>query len=256
MRRLVEVTSRVLVGTSDFCTTTTTVIAADDGTCLVVDPAAQPAEIGELAADLGELGLQVSAGFATHPHWDHVLWSAELGDVPRYATATTVDVIDAQRDEALRLAEESAPGHDHTLFGRLTPLPTNTSTIPWPGPTVRVIEHHAHAPGHAALHIPGEGVLLTGDMCSDIEIPLLDLRQPDPVGDYRHALDVFSAVHGVHRVVPGHGSVGDGIELHRRIEADRRYLDELETGRGDDDPRLTEDWLRQSHRSHLAHMAA
>jgi glyoxylase-like metal-dependent hydrolase (beta-lactamase superfamily II) len=45
-----------------------------------------------------------------------------------------------------------------------------------PGPQVRIIEHQAHAPGHAALLIEERGVLVAGDMLSDVLIPMLDLN--------------------------------------------------------------------------------
>lgn len=253
--RLVNVTDRVLVGTSEFCTTTATVIIGSEGGCLLVDPAVTPADIGELAADLRRLDLHVVAGFSTHPHWDHVLWSADLGAAPRYATAAAERALAADFSRSLSLAEEFAPGHDAALFGRLTPLPASEKSIKWSGPEVRVIEHSAHAPGHAALHVLSDGVLLVGDMCSDVEIPLLDTQAADPVADYRNALELFAAVDGVRHVVPGHGTVGDGAELSRRIAADRRYLDALESGGGADDPRLTEDWLLEAHRAHLSSLA-
>ena len=246
-----NLTDRILVGTSELYTTTTTVIIGADGGCLLVDPAVTPTDIAELVADLRRLGLHVLAGFSTHPHWDHVLWSAELSAAPRYATAAAVRALAADFDRGSRLAEEFAPGHDAGLFGQLTALSAGTESIPWDGPQVRVIEHRAHAPGHAALFVPSEGVLLTGDMCSDIEIPLLDTKASDAVTDYRHALDLFAAVDGVRHVIPGHGHVGDGAELRRRIAADRQYMDALESGGGGDDPRLKEGWLVEAHRAHL-----
>jgi glyoxylase-like metal-dependent hydrolase (beta-lactamase superfamily II) len=253
VRRLVAITDRILVGTSELYTTTTTVIIGSRGGCLVVDPAVTPADIAELAADLRRLELRVVAGFSTHPHWDHVLWSAGLGVAPRYATADAVRAIAADFERSWRLAEEFAPGNDAGLFGRLTALSAGTESIPWDGPEARLIEHRAHAPGHAALFLPSEGVLLTGDMCSDIEIPLLDTKASDAVADYRRALDLFASVDGVRHVIPGHGHVGDGAELQRRITADRQYLDALESGGGGDDPRLIEDWLVEAHRAHLFH---
>jgi hydroxyacylglutathione hydrolase len=256
MGRLTFLSDHVLVGTSEFCTTTTTVIIGTGGRCLVVDPAVTPADIADLVADLRHLELRVVAGFSTHPHWDHVLWTAELGAAPRYATAANVAAIDADFERSRRLADEHAPGHDAALFGRLTALPRGATSIPWDGPEVRLYEHRAHAPGHAALHVPADGVLLTGDMCSDIEIPLLDTDAPEPVADYRRALDLFAAVDGARYLVPGHGTVGDGAELRRRIDVDRRYLDALETGAGASDPRLTEDWLAEAHQSHLHRVRA
>ena len=250
MAGLVAVTRNVLVATHAFCTSTTTVIAGDDG-CLVVDPGITPADLDELAAELTTRRLRVAAGFATHPHWDHVLWSRALGaDVPRFATADCVAAATAGRDRDLASAQAEAPGTDGDLFARLTPLPDGgrgaVPAVPWRGPHAEVVAHRAHAPGHAALVV--DGVLIAGDMCSDVEVPLLDLDAADPLGDYHHALDLFEALAGdVRWVVPGHVRVGDGAELRRRLAADRRYLNELAAGRGDDDPRLTVDWLVRDH---------
>lgn len=241
-------TNGVLVGTSEFCTTTTTVIVADDHQhCLVVDPAVMPADVAALVADLDDLGLTAAAGFATHPHWDHVLWTEELGTVPRYATAAAVGHAEAQRERITTLVEQFAPGHDLDLLARLTPVPVGTDELPWSGRSVEIIEHPAHVIGHAALYVADVGVLVAGDMLSDVEIPLPDLDAADPIGDYRRALDTFGALDDVRWVVPGHGHVGDAAEFRRRIAADRHYLDAVEAGHGDDDARLTEDWLRRDH---------
>ena len=39
--------------------------------------------------------------------------------------------------------------------------------------------HDGHAPGHGAVFLPESGVLIAGDMCSDVEIPLLDTDAAD-----------------------------------------------------------------------------
>jgi len=83
MQRLVEIVPGVLVATAERGTTTSTVVVANDGGCLVIDPAMTAADVAGLAADLADGGLRPCLGFATHPHWDHVLWSRDLGDVPR-----------------------------------------------------------------------------------------------------------------------------------------------------------------------------
>ncbi|RIQ11394.1 MBL fold metallo-hydrolase [Jiangella rhizosphaerae] len=269
MAGLVEVTRNVLVATHAFCTSTTTVIAGDDGgrrqpaapsdagrsgDCLVVDPGITPTELDDLATELAGRRLHVAAGFATHPHWDHVLWSRALGaDVPRFATADCVVAATADREAGLAAARADAPGTDGDLFARLTAIPDRGPDVPWRGPRVEVVEHRAHARGHAALLVADAGVLIAGDMCSDLEVPLLDLDAADPLGDYHRALDLFETLAGdVQYVVPGHGHVGDHAELRRRLAADRRYLDELAAGRGDDDPRLTTDWLIRDHRAQRA----
>ncbi|HWG03332.1 MAG TPA: hypothetical protein VG164_15975 [Trebonia sp.] len=64
-------------------------------------------------------------------------------------------------------------------------------------------------------------------MCSDVEIPLLDLESADPLGSYRAALDRLASVAGVRVVVPGHGRPGDAAAFRSRLAADAAYLDAL-----------------------------
>src|SRR5215469_7178201 len=194
MTRLREIASGVLVSTSELYVTNSVVIAASDGGCLVIDPAVTVDDLAVLVADLAELGLRPVAGFATHPHWDHVLWSGDLGDVPRYASAEAVAVAGRKRARLIEQLQVEAPGHDLGLVGRLTPLAPAQDVVSWHGPEAVVVTHAGHAPGHSALFLPDTGTLIAGDMCSDIEIPLLDTDQPDPVGDYRTGLGRLAAL--------------------------------------------------------------
>ena len=255
MQRLREIAPGVLVATADAYTTTSTVVVDDDGGCLVIDPAVSVADLAALAADLTGAGLRPRAGFATHPHWDHVLWSRDLGDVPRYAAPGAVAAAGSGREEMIARVREEAPGHDLGLFGRLTPLPAGAGLVPWDGPAAQVIVHNGHAPGHGAVFLPDAGVLVAGDMLSDIEIPLLDTDASDPLGDYRAGLRLLAAVPGVRWLVPGHGHVGDAAEFRRRLDVDARYLDLLAAGEPFDDPRCTQPWLRDSHRRQLRSVA-
>jgi hydroxyacylglutathione hydrolase len=248
--RIEQVAPGVLVATSDLYMTTSTVVTAPDGSCLVIDPAVTVTDVGALAAELRARALTPVAGFATHPHWDHVLWSAELGDVPRYASPRAAGAAREHRDDLIAMSAGSAPGHDPALTGRLTPLTAGETAIPWPGPQARVVVHDGHAPGHGAVFLPKTGVLLAGDMCSDIEIPLLDRAVADPVGDYRAGLALLATL-PVRLVVPGHGRIGDAAEFRRRIAADLRYLTDLERGEDFGDPRLTQDWLTHEHQAQL-----
>ncbi len=258
VRRLTEVAPGVLVATSLFELTTTTVVAGHAGGCLLIDPGVTVAELARLAADLRERGLRPVAAWSTHPHWDHVLWSRELGSAPRYATPAAVAVTETERAELTRQTQRSAPGHDFSLLGRLMPLPgmNTAAVIPWDGPQAQLIVHDGHAPGHGAVFLPGPGVLVAGDMCSDVEIPLLDLAAPDPLGDYRTGLERLAAVSGVRHVVPGHGHVGDADEFRGRLAADAAYLDALALGRPFGDPRLTgPGWLRDTHDEQLRYFS-
>jgi hydroxyacylglutathione hydrolase len=252
-----EVAPGVFVATARFDTTTTTVVAGADGGCLVIDPAVTVADLDALASWLAARGLRPVAGWSTHPHWDHVLWSRSLGDAVRYATPRAVTAAEQELPGLVGEMEETAPGHDLSLFARLRPLPAEE--VPWRGPRAVVLAHDAHAPGHGAVFLPDTGVLVAGDMCSDVEIPLLDAGADadaddtgdgDPFGGYRHGLGVLAAVPGVRVVVPGHGHVGDGAEFRRRVAADFGYLDAVEAGRDVADERLAGPaaaWLRAVH---------
>jgi hydroxyacylglutathione hydrolase len=244
-----EIAPGVFVATAEKYTTTTTVVAGADGGCLLIDPAVTVADLTALAGWLSERGLRPVAGWSTHPHWDHLLWSAAFGEVPRYATPRAVAVAARELSGLVSGVTESAPGHDLRLFARIEPLLDHA--IDWAGPRAVVYAHDAHAPGHGAVLLADAGVLIAGDMLSDIEIPLLDLESADPFGGYRQGLELLAAVPGVRLVVPGHGRVGENAEFRRRVAADRAYLDATEAGADIADPRLAEDWLRAEHARHL-----
>ena len=251
-----EVAAGVFVATAETYTTTTTIVAGDDGRCLLIDPAVSVADLAALARWLGARGLRPAAGWSTHPHWDHLLWSRALGAVPRYATPRTVAVAARMRTGLVDGVQDSAPGHDLALFGQVEAL--TSREIGWPGPRAFVYPHDAHAPGHGAVFLPDSGVLIAGDMCSDIEIPLPDLDAPDPFDGYRAGLGTLAGIDGVTVVVPGHGHVGDAAEFRRRLDADLAYVDAVAAGADHPDPRLTEaeDWLRAEHARALARVRA
>ena len=193
-----------------------------------------------------ELGRPVVAGFSTHPDWDHVLWHAELGDAPRYGTARCAEFMRDLRSDpdwkagaAEGLPPEIAEEVPLDLFGLITGLPAGTTQIPWDGPRVRIIEHPAHAPGHAALLI--EEPRGPRGRRHALRRPGPDARRhaPDPIEDYLVGLDLLEGVaDDVDVVIPGHGSVGGADQLRARIEQDRAYLHALRDGRAPDDPRI------------------
>jgi glyoxylase-like metal-dependent hydrolase (beta-lactamase superfamily II) len=242
-----QVAEGALVHQSEILLNNAVVVQGRDGV-LLIDPGITGHEMTCLANDLREWGQPVVAGFATHPDWDHVLWHAELGEAPRYGTARCADVMREVRSNAewrTRAAEglppEIADEVPLDLFGLITALPAGTTQIPWDGPRVRIIEHPAHAPGHAALLIEEPGVLVAGDMLSDVFIPMLDDFDGfhDPVEDYLVGLRLLEDVAGdVDVVVPGHGSVGGAGQARARIEQDRTYVHALRDGSPPDDPRI------------------
>ena len=242
-----EVADRVWVRQSTWVWSNTIVVRGDDG-LILVDPGIEGAELDELADDVDRLGLPVIAGFSTHPHWDHLLWHARFGDVPRYATPDTAQTAGLARERAQAMASQSASGIPLELIGLLTPLPASGGPVPG-----EIVVHQAHAPGHAAVLLADRGVLIAGDMLSDVLIPLLDPRRPDQVGAFETALDRLdeAAVH-VDVVIPGHGAVAEGHdEVAARLAADRSYIDALRRGEEPVDARLAQDWLSGPHQSNL-----
>jgi glyoxylase-like metal-dependent hydrolase (beta-lactamase superfamily II) len=262
-----QVAEGVLVHQSEFLQTNAVAVRGNAGV-LLIDPGVRGDELSCLANDLSDLGQTVVAGFSTHPHWDHLLWHASLGAAPRYATARGAATV---RD---RLSDPGAKARIATLIppdiveqvpleqlGLITGLPPETAQIPWDGPRVRIIEHQAHAPGHAALLIEERGVLIAGDLVSDVLIPLLDVNDgADPIEDYLAALRLLEGVAGdVDVFIPGHGSAGRAEQLRARIDQDRAYLHALRDPRVVSDPRLgpsaTHDWMPGVHQRQLQNLA-
>jgi glyoxylase-like metal-dependent hydrolase (beta-lactamase superfamily II) len=213
---------------------------------LLIDPGILGNEMVALANDLHELGQPVVAGFSTHPHWDHLLWHARLGSASRYGTTRCAAAIQARLSDphwedfiTTLIPPDIVEQVPLDLLGLITGLPTEATQIPWDGPQVRIIEHQAHAPGHAALLIEECRVLVAGDMLSDVLIPLLDLNSADPIEDYLVALRLLEDVAGdVDVVIPGHGSIGGADQVRARIEQDRAYVHALRDADVLSDPRL------------------
>ncbi len=241
-----QVAEGVLIHESEFCQSNAVVVHGRAGV-LLIDPGVHGDEIACLANDLSDSGQTVVAGFSTHPHWDHLLWHARLGAAPRYGTArcaaTVRDRLSDARGKA-RIAALIPPDIAEQvpldLLGLITGLPAETARIPWDGPQVRIIEHQAHAPGHAALLIEERGVLVAGDMLSDVLIPMLDLNDTaDPIEDYLAALRLLEgAADDVDVLVPGHGSIGGADQVHARIDQDRAYVHALRDAGVPGDPRV------------------
>jgi glyoxylase-like metal-dependent hydrolase (beta-lactamase superfamily II) len=264
-----QVAEGVLIHESEFCRSNAIVVQGRAGV-LLIDPGVQGHEMACLANDLSDSGRTVVAGFSTHPHWDHLLWHAGFGAVPRYGTARCAATVRARLSDAgakARVARMLPPDLADQipldLLGDITGLPAGTARIPWDGPPVAIVEHQGHAPGHAALLIEEAGVLVAGDMLSDVLIPMLDLNgAADPIEDYLAALRLLEgAVDEVDVVVPGHGSVGGADQVRARIDQDRAYVHALRDSGVPGDPRVGpsatfgKDWLPGVHDRQLQHLA-
>ena len=265
---LTQVAEGVLVHQSELLQNNTVVVQGRAGV-LLIDAGTTRDEMACLANDLRELGQPVVAGFSTHPDWDHVLWHPDLGEAPRYGTARCAAYMRDVRSNAdwkarayEGLPPEIAEETPLDLYGLITGLPADTAQIPWDGPQIRIIEHPAHAQGHAALIIEERGVLVAGDMLSDLFVPMPDLENAaNPIDDYLIGLRLLEDVaDAVHVVIPGHGSVGAADQARARIKQDRAYVHALRDGHDPRDPRVESprsgwEWVSDMHKGHVQSLA-
>jgi glyoxylase-like metal-dependent hydrolase (beta-lactamase superfamily II) len=227
--------------------TATTVVLDGHGGALVVDPSWTAEELAALPEDLALLGVRCVAGVATHIHHDHVLWHPGLGSPPRWSAPGTVRMALEAWDDVVAPLREDLPDHLVDLAARLTPL--TAETIPWSGPTAVVHVHGAHAPHALAVEVPDLGLLVAGDLLSDIELPMPDDADDDLV-TYRAGLDALAAaVARCRLLIPGHGGVS--TSPMDRLDADRRYLDDLTSTGRSDDPRIGLPEMRELHEANV-----
>lgn len=243
LRRLGEIASGVFIATAGAYSTISTALLDGCGGAVLVDPAWFPDELAALGHDLTELGVTCIAGVATHEHYDHVLWHPDLGTPPRWASVTTVARLAYHRSEIVAPAGEFLTTDLLNLAGRLDAL--TADILPWQGPETNVIRHDAHAPGHLALFQPAGGVLLVGDMLSDIELPM-PADDDATLETYLTGLEVLRPYIAAARwLIPGHGTPSNRPTA--RLAADQTYLDDLLTRGDSDDPRVYAPGMPELH---------
>ena len=222
---------------------TTSTVVISGGAALLVDPSWDPDELAWIADDLGAAGVVIAAGFATHAHYDHLLWHPQFGPAPRWASTVTAVQGASNRAEFIESLGSSWPEVLAGLVGQVTGVGGNR--LPWAGPTVDLITHDAHAKGHTALWIPAAKTLIAGDMLSEVELPLLEESSP---AEYTAGLEVLRPfVEQASVVIPGHGSPAVGATAHERWTADKRYLAALVGGTDLRDPRLLLPGMPEAH---------
>ena len=250
--RLIEVAPGTWVATSRRYQTTSTVLLDGLGGAIVVDPAWDPDELAAIPSDLGALGVTCVAGLATHEHYDHVMWHPGLGDVPRWSSPGTVTHLSQERDRLLAPLAEYLTPDLIDIAGRLAPLPDGT--VPWRGPQARCVVHDAHAPAHLAVIVEETGVLIAGDMLSDVELPM-PAKEDRSLEPYLTGLESLRAAVGSARIlIPGHGT--PTRDPAARFDADLRYLDALLHGRASDDPRVLDPDNAELHRANIERAGA
>jgi glyoxylase-like metal-dependent hydrolase (beta-lactamase superfamily II) len=230
----VPVADGVHVATSRQMSTTSTLLH-DGRDALLVDPAWMPDELAAMAGSLERAGLRVIAGFSTHAHHDHLLWHPGLGDVPRYASPRTAELARTERGDLVESLGAGFPASLTELMGRVQGVEALPAAALPSGFHPEVVVHDGHAPGHTAVWLPDQRVLIAGDMLSDEELPLP--FWPDDLPAYLHALGVLAEyARTAEVVIPGHGR--PGTDALARVDADRRFLETVARGGDPDDPRL------------------
>lgn len=226
-----QVTDTIRVRQSHVWQTNSGIIDTGDGVILL-DPGVLSSELDALLASLGD--TRVVAGFATHVHWDHILWPPAQ-DAPRFASAETSGLVLQHRDrlegmfdkvEAHIAAEYQVEQHwDRSRFYDLQPMPLGPGTIT--GIAVELVDVSGHCDGQVALVLPDHDVAFVADTLSDIEVPSL----AEGEGQRERYLQTLDRLQGiidrVARIIPGHGTVADREEAQRRLDLDRRYLEHL-----------------------------
>ncbi len=244
-RKVAQVAPGVLVTHSRRDKTASTILVSGSQVVLV-DPAWEPDELDALAEFVTGSGLTVVAGFATHAHQDHVLWHPDFGAVPRWASTRAAETAREHRAELLELLGPEWPERLAPLVGLVEPLVAEH--IPWPGATAQLVVHDGHSTGHAAVWLADSGVLLAGDMLSDVELPLAT-----ETGFAAYDLGLQTLLPFVAKaamLVPGHGKPTD--DAMARWVADRHYLDDIRAGRDVTDERLATPDMQQAHAANLA----
>lgn len=250
-----EVEEGVYVFASRTMSTNSTVIVAGREAFLI-DPAWQPDELTGIGDWLSSRDLAVTGAWCTHAHHDHVLWHPSFGNASRWATPTATRLAQRNRHGLLNALGDDWPTDLSSYVGDLQPF--DQSEFMWNRHRVNVLEHDGHSPGHSALWIGGLGLLVAGDMLSDIEIPLFE---DSGITEYAAGLaSLRETVLHADILIPGHGTIaraGTVDSPHRRWEVDHRYVDNLRQGIEPDDPRLANgaEWLREAHNQNCSSTA-
>ncbi len=229
-----EVAAGVRVHTSR-CYAMNSLVAESDGHALVVDAGVLPSELDDIAAVVRGITPRferVSLAF-THPHWDHVLGAPWFPGATTFAHAGFADELEREFAHVSAKAEKWLMARGETLphpFRAFRPaLSARGTTRVELGPfEVVTYDTPGHSGCHLALWLPAKGVLVAGDLLSDIEIPWLD----GPPWVYRASLKSLHWLfeqEDVRVLVPGHGPVAQGrTNGYRRLLRDMDYLVHLE----------------------------
>jgi hydroxyacylglutathione hydrolase len=171
-------------------------LASEDGDeAVVVDPGFDPPAVQAL---LNAAGRAPVAILATHAHLDHVGEAGDLaGGVPVYVHEADAAAFTDEPAWNAGFDNPLAPVKDLRTF-------TGGDTLTFAGLTIEVMHTPGHTPGHCCFRVPGEAVVLSGDLVFAGSIGRSDFANSDPIAMQR-SLHAFLALPDEMPVLPGHG---------------------------------------------------
>jgi hydroxyacylglutathione hydrolase len=195
-----------------------------NGEACLVDPGILQEETAALVEECGDAELQ--AVVLTHADWDHVLGPEQLPLADVVAHAAYEEDLDPDGIRVVLARLESHAGLTRTAPFE-PPLPSVTFEESMTLAVGELELRLEHAPGHAAsmltLYEPREATLWAADVLSDVEIPSI----LDDLERYERTLESIDRLE-IRLLVPGHGTPSsDRAEIRKRLDEDRRYLEQL-----------------------------
>jgi len=230
--RAVSVHRDAIVVTSLLWQTNATVLRVGEEAMLIDSPYF-PDELELLPGVLKQAGFEPSALLATHGDFDHLLGRLAFPGLALGVGEATMREIrnrpgEAQRDLRDADAENYVERAKPLSLGQVQALPV-PGRLELGDQELELHTAEGHTPDGMAVWAPWLGVLCCGDYLSNVEIPRLG-RGGKPA-DYRNTLSRLAPlVELAETVVPGHGAPQPRDAALRLLDADRAYLDALESG--------------------------
>lgn len=201
---------------------TSSLLLAEGGEAVVVDPAVSADEVARIGARARELGVEVAHVLATHADWDHVCGIAGFPGAAATTSEATAARLLARAEQATTAERAAANGVEIAGEPRVdVTFPAGAALRAGPF-LLETLALPGHTPDGTAFRCRELDLLVVGDHLSTVEFPfvtstpayrgtlaaLLDLLRHDPPG----------------RVVPGHGPELTAADAVAIAEEDLAYL--------------------------------